>query len=90
MTSNFFGKFSGIKEVFIKYKTLFIIVLVLAALGYVGGIYYFYAQDVKVSSIELKKITIDKALAKKASEYLAQRELNFLEEETKIYKDPFR
>ncbi|OGZ33447.1 MAG: hypothetical protein A2174_01310 [Candidatus Portnoybacteria bacterium RBG_13_41_18] len=83
-------KIGGVRNVFIKYKVLFFFVLVLAALGYVGGIYYFYVIEIKVSSVELKKTTIDRALAQKVSDYFVQREMNFLEEETKTYKDPFK
>jgi hypothetical protein len=87
----FFRKiFGAIKKTFLSYKIAVFILLILIPLAYIGAIFYFYAWYVKtLEQLPTKTISIDSALYEKTMEDFNQREINFAQEDSKTYLDPF-
>ena len=81
---------ASIKKAFVSYRIAIFILLALIPLAYIGVMFYFYAWHVKTpSELPTRTISIDSALYQKTMDNLNQREINFAQEETKIYLDPF-
>jgi hypothetical protein len=81
---------ASIKKIFVTYKIAVFVVLVLIPVTYIGVMFYFYAWQVGTpEELPTKNISIDNALYQKTIDNLNQREINFAQEETKTYLDPF-
>jgi hypothetical protein len=93
MAAKFFGLkngFASIRRFFMAYKTVFFVLSILAALAYVGALFYFYAWRVGTpEELPNRTISIDSTLYQKVMDELNQRETNFAQEEGRTYSDPF-
>jgi hypothetical protein len=93
MAAKFLGLkngFASVKRFFVSYKKVFFVLSILAALAYVGVLFYFYAWQVSTpEALPNRAVSIDSTLYQKVMDELNQREINFAQEEGRTYSDPF-
>lgn len=82
--------FIASKIFLLKYKILFFVLVALISFGYLAAIFYSYAWRIQPAAQAPPKISVDLALYQKVMENLGQRELNFEQEASQNYLDPFK
>jgi len=84
------GEIKNIRQFLLARKTLVFIIFIILPLAYLFLVYYFYVFLAETPSLEQnKKIFINQKLYNRVMENFRQRELNFSEEASKTYIDPF-
>ena len=79
------------KKLLTSYKIVTFILAILLPLIFVGVVFYLYAWEVRLEDQpRARKISVDQNLYNEVMEKIKQREINFQQEENKIYIDPFK
>ncbi len=88
---NFKAIFFVCKKFILTCRIFIFALLFLVALLYLGVIFYFYVWQAQApTEVFIKKLSVDSALYQKAVAGFRQRELNFEQEESRTYLDPFK
>lgn len=83
--------FLAVRRFLLGYKTIAFILLILASLVYLVVIFYLYAWQAPVPGQgNAEKISVNSAVYQKIIENFRQREINFTQEESRTYLDPFK